>query len=561
MTSDFFSCLSKNLLNLLEEADDYNVSIQVGEKQNIKEFRAHSNILRARSPYFKIALSSDWVKKENGIIVFTKPNISPTVFEIILRYIYAGMLDLDKFTGEDILDLLVAADELLLEELIIHVQSHLIQKQSSWIQSNMIEVLHTVFRLVTCKKLQDHCLEKICEDPTTFFNLKNFPTLDNDIFYLLLSRDDLQIDEVLVWDYLIKWGTYQSKLLESDYDDYQSQSEQSEPENQQLHDHDQRKQRKQQKQQKLQKLQKRHHNHHNHHHHHHHHQKSNSINSTTSVISSSDTTTSLSSSSSSSTSTSTSSSTTKWNEKNFNLLNRVLHEFIPLIRFFEISWRDFFDQVRPYKPIIPQEIYEDVMAFHMNDVKPKTCTLFPRLGHIPIESNIIKPIHAAIISNWIDRKDTKSFVSTKDSHYDFKLLYRGSRDGFYNREFRYKCNNRGPSVAIIKLKSCGKIIGGYNPFGWQYNINTWKKTTDSFIFTLENGENFHEIKLSRVNVPVAAIYEHQSSGLNFGGGDLNIDNHIVSCQKKMQSYEHRILDINTYIVEEFEVFSITMDFI
>jgi hypothetical protein len=85
MPSDFLPCLSKNLLNLLEDADDYNVSIQVGEGDDIKEFRAHSNILRARSPYFKIALSSDWVKKENGIIVFTKPNISPTVFEIILR--------------------------------------------------------------------------------------------------------------------------------------------------------------------------------------------------------------------------------------------------------------------------------------------------------------------------------------------------------------------------------------------------------------------------------------------------------------------------------------------
>jgi len=57
----------------------------VGEEPNIKEFRAHSNILRARSPYFKIALSSDWVKKENDVILFTKPNISPTVFGIILR--------------------------------------------------------------------------------------------------------------------------------------------------------------------------------------------------------------------------------------------------------------------------------------------------------------------------------------------------------------------------------------------------------------------------------------------------------------------------------------------
>jgi hypothetical protein len=430
-------------------------------------------------------------------------------------------MDLDKFIGEDILDLLVAADELLLEELIFHVQIHLIQKQSKWVQRNMVEVLHTVFKLVTCKKIQDYCLENICEDPTTFFTLKNFTTLDSDIFYLLLCRDDLQIDEVLVWDNLIKWGTYQSKLLELEYDDYQSQSEQSETENQQPR----------------------------------HHQKNCSVNSNSSVSSSDTSTSPLS------TSPTTNITTTKWNEKNFKALKRILGKFIPLIRFFEISWRDFFDQVRPYKPIIPREIYEDIMAFHMNDIKPRMCTLFPRLGHIPIESSIIKPIHAAIISNWIERKDTKSFVSTKESHLNFKLLYRGSRDGFNNREFRYKCNNRGPSVAIIKLKSSGKIIGGYNPFGWQYNINTWKKTSDSFIFTLENGENFHKIKLSRVNIPVAAIYEHQSSGLNFGGGDLNMDNHIVSCQKKMQSYEYSILDNDAYSVEEFEVFSTSTNYV
>ncbi|CAB5208684.1 unnamed protein product [Rhizophagus irregularis] len=320
MLSDFLPCLSKNLLNLLQDADDYNVSIQVGENEDIKEFRAHSNILRARSPYFKIALSSDWVKKENGIIVFIKPNISPTVFEIILRYIYAGILDLDRFIGEDILDLLMGSKE---------------------------------------------------------------------------------------------YGR------ESEYDDYQSeQSEQSEPENQQQQQQQQQEQEQEQEQ---------------HQHHHHHqkqrHQKNCSINSTSSVSSSDASDASATSLSSSPTSNipTTNILTTKWNEKNFKALK---------------------------------------------------------------QSNIVKPIHAAIISNWIERE-----------------------------------------------------------------------TSDSFIFSLENGENFHKIKLSRVNIPVAAIYEHQSSGLNFGGGDLNMDNHIVSCQKKMQSYEYSILDNDAYSAEEFEVFSTSMNYV
>ena len=72
---------------MLNATDDHNVIIQVGENKDVKEFRAHSNILRARSPYFKSALSSNWVTKKNNMIEFKKPNINPTVFEIILKYV------------------------------------------------------------------------------------------------------------------------------------------------------------------------------------------------------------------------------------------------------------------------------------------------------------------------------------------------------------------------------------------------------------------------------------------------------------------------------------------
>lgn len=71
--------------NLLESGEDYNVKIIVGKEPNVKKFRAHSVILSSRSNYFKNALSSRWAKKENGIITFNKPNISPLVFEVLLK--------------------------------------------------------------------------------------------------------------------------------------------------------------------------------------------------------------------------------------------------------------------------------------------------------------------------------------------------------------------------------------------------------------------------------------------------------------------------------------------
>ena len=85
MTKKFYSGLSKDLFSILNNADDFNVIIQVGENQDTKEFRAHSVILRARSPYFKIAFSSKWITKKNDMIMFNKPNITPIVFDMILK--------------------------------------------------------------------------------------------------------------------------------------------------------------------------------------------------------------------------------------------------------------------------------------------------------------------------------------------------------------------------------------------------------------------------------------------------------------------------------------------
>ncbi|CAB4433044.1 unnamed protein product [Rhizophagus irregularis] len=210
MTSIFYSNLSKDFSLILDDADDYNVIIKVGENQNIKEFRAHSVILRARSSYFKGALSSNWITKQNNMIMFNKPNVTPTVFDMILKYIYSGELDLTNQTSEDILGLLIASDELLLEELFTYVQDYLIKKQFSWVRQNFVLVLHTVSRLVSCKKLQDYCFESICEDPLPFITSKSFLSLDKDILFNLLESDNLQIEEVTIWDYLIKWGIEQT---------------------------------------------------------------------------------------------------------------------------------------------------------------------------------------------------------------------------------------------------------------------------------------------------------------------------------------------------------------
>jgi hypothetical protein len=112
---------------------------------------------------------------------------------------------LTKQSGENILGLLISSDELLIEELFNHVQDYLIEKQTNWVQENFALVLHTVFQLASCKKLQDYCLKSICKNPEPFISSKTFPLLDKDVLFGLLKRDDLQIDEIDAWNCLIKW--------------------------------------------------------------------------------------------------------------------------------------------------------------------------------------------------------------------------------------------------------------------------------------------------------------------------------------------------------------------
>jgi len=85
MSSKFWAELSNDYEKLFETEIGYDVIIYAGEEPNIKEIHAHSNILCIRSKYFHTAFSNEWAEKKDGKFIFRKPNISPRLFDIILR--------------------------------------------------------------------------------------------------------------------------------------------------------------------------------------------------------------------------------------------------------------------------------------------------------------------------------------------------------------------------------------------------------------------------------------------------------------------------------------------
>src|SRR5581483_11371633 len=108
-------------------------------------------------------------KKENGIIIFKKPNISPEIIEIILKYLYTGLVNFDKKNGAQILKLLIASDELNLQKLSDHIQTYLIDNQAEYLRNDPVDILQIVFRYESCENLRKFCLDTICEDPKILF--------------------------------------------------------------------------------------------------------------------------------------------------------------------------------------------------------------------------------------------------------------------------------------------------------------------------------------------------------------------------------------------------------
>ncbi|CAG8541383.1 9306_t:CDS:2 [Acaulospora morrowiae] len=149
--------LSQSFSNLFQDPQLADVFIEIGKPPETKTFSAHSGLLFARSPHFASELKNEWVKRKKGNeIKFVKPNISPRIFEIVLRYIYTGAVSLENQNILSILEILTAADELLLEDLIQYIQSFLLEHRKELLQKNFATVSQFVFKHENFKRLQEY---------------------------------------------------------------------------------------------------------------------------------------------------------------------------------------------------------------------------------------------------------------------------------------------------------------------------------------------------------------------------------------------------------------------
>jgi hypothetical protein len=123
----------------------------------------------------------------------------------------------------DIIKILVAANELRLQELISSLQSLLIEKKMYWMEQNFNLIYQTSFGNNSFLDLQKFCTELISNKPEKIFNSPDFTSIPEKALISLIQHDNHQMSEVQIWELVLKWGISQNPELSSDPSSYSNE--------------------------------------------------------------------------------------------------------------------------------------------------------------------------------------------------------------------------------------------------------------------------------------------------------------------------------------------------
>ncbi|RGB29040.1 hypothetical protein C1646_818739 [Rhizophagus diaphanus] len=225
-----------------------------------------------------------------------------------------------------------------------------------------------------------------------------------------------------------------------------------------------------------------------------------------------------------------------------------LKRFTPLIRLYDISSEDYFNKVKPF---ISKELQEEILKFHMiPEYKPTLVNFLPRRIY-SFNSTLINQNHFALFANWIDRKH---------KFCNFVLLYRASRDGKTATAFHNKCDNKGATIVVVKIKNSEQIAGGYNPFSWESSGKN-KSTKNSFIFTFKDKNNFQSANVANSKGDQYSVRCRSHCGPYFGYRDLYVNHNENDKNPDIWNswYESSYPTLNlpnAFVVDDYEVFQV-----
>ncbi|RHZ82381.1 hypothetical protein Glove_109g12 [Diversispora epigaea] len=574
MSFKFFDKLSQDFSELLNDKKEYNVVIEVDKEESKKSFTSHSVVLRYRSTFFTKELENA-VTNESQVKTILKPNISAQIFEIILKYIYGGIVNIENIETKIIYELMIVANELEFKELSEKLESYLIKSKASWLRTHFSRVYHSIFDNNKCNEfegLKQFYNDIITKHPNLIFESEDFTSLQEAALISILEKDNLQLEEIKIWDYVIKWGIAQNPTLPTNLEEWSKENfktlkvtlQQCLPLIRYFHISEKDVWEKLKPYRKIigtqlwddlhqqlifpnqpvkslvlpariisnPELP----------------QRANELISTiiseehvaeiSTWIDRKSTIYSLTNvpyklqlilrgskdGFQPKTFWNMCNGHAEWSKENFKTLKVTLQQCLPLIRYFHISEKDVWEKLKPYRKIIGTQLWDDLhqqLIFPNQPVKslvlPARIISNPELPQRANEliSTIISEEHVAEISTWIDRKST--IYSLTNVPYKLQLILRGSKDGFQPKTFWNMCNGHAGTVVIAKVAKTDEILGGYNPLAWDNSTEgTDMETNDSFIFSLKNG-NIQNSILSRVAYESGALKYLNSAEQNIYG--------------------------------------------
>ncbi|RHZ73522.1 hypothetical protein Glove_230g159 [Diversispora epigaea] len=209
--------LSQDFSELLNDKEENNVMvlIEVDEEPNKKSFTAHSAILRYRSSYFNKELSNliTLDGDNTNIKTITLQNISAQLFEVILKYIYGGIINTENMDTKTIFKLMIVANELEFEELSERLENHFVESKAPWLRTYFTFVYNSSFENNKLKNLEKFRNDTIAKYPNLIFESSEFTSIRESALVSILKLNDLQVKESEIWDHVIKWGTAQNSTL------------------------------------------------------------------------------------------------------------------------------------------------------------------------------------------------------------------------------------------------------------------------------------------------------------------------------------------------------------
>ena len=162
-----------------------------------REFKAHRNVLSAASPFFCKLLQSDMKENREGIIRLEE--ISGTVMEDVLEFIYTGTVEVTQENAEE----LIAAGNYLIIPSLKTISGRFLEREMS--NSNCISTFYFAEKY-ECDELVTNSRCFIHENIVTVAKLDEFLHLEAKEIEKWISSDEITVtDEADVFKIILDW--------------------------------------------------------------------------------------------------------------------------------------------------------------------------------------------------------------------------------------------------------------------------------------------------------------------------------------------------------------------